>query len=35
MRNAYRVLLEGLKGIDYCDDLDRDGWIALKLILGK
>jgi hypothetical protein len=35
MRNAYKILLENLKGRDYAEDLGVDGKIKLERILGK
>jgi hypothetical protein len=35
MRNAYKVLVENLKGRDYAENLGVDGRIILEWILGK
>jgi hypothetical protein len=35
MRNAYRILLENLKGRDHAENLGVDGKITLEWILGK
>jgi hypothetical protein len=35
MRNAYKILLEILKGRDRSEDLGVDGMIILKWILGR
>jgi hypothetical protein len=35
IRNAYKILVESLKGRDHSKDLGVDGRIILKCILGK
>jgi hypothetical protein len=34
-RNVYKIWSENLKGTDYSEDLDVDGWETLESILGK
>jgi hypothetical protein len=35
IKNAYKILVESFKGSGYSEDLDVDGSIILRWVLGK